>query len=39
MMWNNYLLGKRIIEVTPVISAKKQKEDYQVHKKIIRWRA
>lgn len=35
-MWDNYHLGKRIIETSPVISKKKFDDEYRKHKKLVR---
>jgi hypothetical protein len=35
ILWDNYYLGKRIIETPPVISKKKLDEEYKRHRQII----
>ena len=35
LLWDNYYLGKRIIETQPVISKKKLDEDYRKHKRMV----
>lgn len=35
ILWENYHLGKRIIETPPVISKRKLDEDYQRHKRLV----
>lgn len=35
ILWENYLLGKRIIETPPVISKRKLDEDYQRHRRLV----
>lgn len=35
ILWDNYYLGKRIIETPPVISKKKLDEEYRRHKLIV----
>jgi hypothetical protein len=35
ILWDNYYLGKRIIETPPVISKRKLEEDYQKHRRLV----
>lgn len=35
ILWDNYYLGKRIIETPPVISKRRQDEDYRKHKRLV----
>ena len=39
LLWENFLLGKRIIETTPVICQRKQVHDYNKNRKILDLRA
>ena len=39
LLWENFLLGKRIIETNPVINQKKQVNDYNKNRKILDLRA
>jgi hypothetical protein len=39
LLWENFLLGKRIIETTPVICQRKQVNDYNKNRKILDLRA
>ena len=34
-MWDNYHLGKRIIETPPVISKRRLEQDYNKHKRLV----
>lgn len=35
ILWDNFYLGKRIIETPPVISKKRLDEEYKKHKQIV----
>jgi len=36
ILWDNYHLGKRIIEASPVICKRRLDEDYRKHKKLVK---
>jgi hypothetical protein len=37
ILWDNYHLGKRIIETSPVISKQRLDEDYRKHKQLVHY--